>query len=186
MTCDQVRKRWHVCHDDGHDDPEVDSHLASCDACQRYVHLMSQIVDTLDDLHEATESIEARPSFEPLSRPTRRARIYRHVLGRRLAAIAAVVAIAIAASLYYGTHPGSRTQPVDIQTESFSDKRIGISLRGESANRYLAVAVPKSQENVQMFWLYPSLRGANETDPTPSQKQEGGVGAPPASSHLPG
>lgn len=186
MTCEEMRQRWHVCLDEGHDDPEVNEHLASCDECQRYVRLMSRIVGTLDELHDATESIVARPTYEPWSIRRRRPRIHWPVVAKRVAAIAALVAVAIGASLYFGIEPGSTRLPLETDLVSVPDRRIGISLRGESADRFVAVAASTSQDNVQMFWLYPTLASASEPDAASSQDQEGGVAAPPADSRMPG
>lgn len=47
----------------------------------------------------------------------------------------------------------------------FEDPRLGISLRGETEKRYLAVARPASQANVQVFWLYPTRAGESKKKP---------------------
>ena len=90
--------------------------------------------------------------------------------------IAAAAAVAISASLFYLVDRNGITvdpighsieeQPrVDATDLSSASPRLGISLRGESAQRLLAVAQPVSQDNVQVFWLYPTVASDSEGGP---------------------
>jgi hypothetical protein len=90
--------------------------------------------------------------------------------------IAAAAAVAISASLFYlvdrngiivdPNGPPMDAQPrVDATEMSSVSPRLGISLRGESAQRLLAVAQPVSQDNVQVFWLYPTVASDSKDGP---------------------
>jgi len=177
MKCEEVRQRWHVCLDENRDDAEVDGHLASCDDCQRYVGLMSQIVGTLDELHEATEPVIATQDFEPLAKPARPRRVPWNVVFRRVTGMAAAIAALIGGWLYF-THDRTSipmrphtplTQVEDqgnAETPPPKDSRLGISLKGDSIGKFLVISKETSEPDVQIYWLYPTVEFADATEPS--------------------
>jgi predicted anti-sigma-YlaC factor YlaD len=165
MKCEEVRQRWHVCLDENRDDTEVDEHLESCQECRRYVGLMSQIVGTLDELHEATEPVVATRDFEPLVRPAPRPRVNWNVVFRRVTGIAAAIGAVIGGSLYFANNrspiPVVRDKPV----EEPVDPQLGISLQGDSVGKFLVVSKETSDADVKIYWLYPTVELADATEP---------------------
>jgi len=176
MNCDQARQRWHDRFDEDRDDPALDSHLNSCEKCRRYAGQMSRIVDVLDELRNETESMVPRQTEGRADRSeVCRRRAWRIFLWPATG-IAAAVVIAITASLFYLVdRNGIMVNPVvplmeippprDTVERSSVSPRLGISLRGESAQRFLAVEQPVSQDNVQVFWLYPAVASASKGGP---------------------
>lgn len=176
MNCDEARQRWHDRLDEDRDDPALDSHLASCGACRCYAGQMGRIAQVLDELRDETESVFLRQEGGSSDRGEAHGRRSWRVFLRPAMGIAAAAAVAISASLFYlvdqdGTIVAPISHPVEEQlgdaaTEQFSvSPRLGISLRGESAQCLLAVAQPVSQDNVQVFWLYRTLASDSKGGP---------------------
>jgi len=176
MKCGKTRQRWHACLDEGRDDAEVDKHLASCDDCQRYVNLMSQIVGTLDELHEATEPVVATREFDPVARAVQGRRVHWNVAFRRLTGMAAAIAAVIGGWLYFATDrtptvvgphkPVTRLEDHGVlKPPEPADSRLGISLQGDSVGKFLVVSKETSEPDVQIYWLYPTVELADATGP---------------------
>jgi predicted anti-sigma-YlaC factor YlaD len=160
-------------------DPAVEGHLASCEGCRRYVELMGQIAGALDELHEATEAVEATRSLEPLVHPVRRPRRKWQVVAGRITAMAAAVVVAVCGWVYFGDGRWSARQEAvelvgggerpagDLQGAGIDDAaahRVGVSLAGESVGRYLVVGEETAEPDVQMYWLYPTVAPRADTE----------------------
>lgn len=176
MNCHDARKRWHVRLDEGGGDPALDGHMTSCVACREYGAQMSRLVGALDELRSETECIVSRGAQEGRAAATPPARRSRFRLVKLAGRVAAALAFVVGASMYLssvdrsgspadGTSITGSPGPTVLRVISFEDPRLGISLRGETAKRYLAVARPASQANVQVFWLYPTRAGESKKKP---------------------
>ena len=177
MNCDEARQRWHAHLDEGRDDPALDSHLVSCEACRRYGEQLGRIVSVLDELRDETESIVAGRAGRLVDEGEIRTHGLWRAFVRPAMGIAAAVAVLVGTSLFYwgdrqvvipprvGTASVDRSHDQDSGVISPAPPRLGLSLRGESARRFLAVARPVSQDNVQVFWLYPILASDSKGDP---------------------
>lgn len=168
MNCDEARQRWNDRLDENRPDPALDRHLASCGACRLYGQQMSRITDVLGVLRNETELIVSE-STAGLSGDTRFRRLsHWRVFMRPATGIAAAIALLVGASLLYvsgrpevipsnaGSSVGDQSHEQGSPTMSSVPPRLGITLRGDSARRFLAVARPAAQDNVQVFWLYPT------------------------------
>lgn len=177
MNCDEARQRWNDRLDENRPDPALDRHLASCGACRLYGQQMSRITDVLGVLRNETELIVSE-STAGLSGDTRFRRLsHWRVFMRPATGIAAAIALLVGASLLYVggrpavipgnagpsvvDHPHGQGSP----TMASVSPRLGITLRGDSARRFLAVARPAPQDNVQVFWLYPTSVGRPAAGP---------------------
>ena len=167
MKCEEARHRWHTRFDDGCEDPKLEDHLAGCDDCRCYVAHLAQITGALGELRRGTESIVS-DSGSPISLPAQRLKLWPwHVPLRRVVEIAAYIVIVVGASMYITTQrraAGPVVAPdklVDTGADSWVpdvlEGRVGLTLRGETAERFIAVARAAPQANVQVFWLYPTL-----------------------------
>ena len=175
MNCDEARQRWNNRLDEDRPDPALDRHLASCGACRLYGEQMSRITDILGELRNETELIVSEsPARLPGDARFRRLSPW-GVFMRPATGIAAAIVLLVGASLMYvGHRPAviphdAGSSVVDLShgqespTRDSVSPRLGITLRGESARRFLAVARPASQDNVQVFWLYPTSAGKPTT-----------------------
>ncbi len=192
MNCEQARQAWHRRWDDdvveggadglpasvGRVDPAVDEHLRSCQQCRAYHAQMDAIAGALDELREESESIVSRR--HGAEAPARR-RSWSSVL-RPLTRIAAVLALVVTAGLYFSSERAGNGLPdigalvgnmnvadendVFVSAVSPAKDVTEITLQGESAKRYLAVATPTSQPGVRLFWLYPTVGEPSTSDPS--------------------
>lgn len=176
MNRDEARKRWHRRLDEGRDDAELDKHLEACEPSRRYDLEMNHIVGALNELRRDTESVVSRaaPTTPSTVRPIVQDRGRAWL--RPVTGIAASVAMVVGVSLYFtiGRRPEAPLvgldNLVDVSGEHRSPVRdvpkpqLGLSLRGDCAKRFLAVAKPTTQANVQVFWLYPTLVSHSEDD----------------------
>jgi hypothetical protein len=131
---------------------------------------MRRLTTALAELREQTEPIRAQGTAgKPLARRTSLGALL------RVAALIAIVAGAFAIVLNLRPSPirplrvereplprpsdaiDARSQTAGVQP--VRQPALGLTLRGESAQMMLAVAVPTAEPNVQMYWLYPTLRG---------------------------
>jgi len=176
MNCEQARLAWHRRCDDGVADPAVDEHLRVCDDCRAYHRQMDAIEGALDELRADTESIVSR-------RLDRKSQLQRRTWFSTvlpLARIAAVLAVAAALAWYFASTRFTNQQSgTDRLTNSSNnedetvativpppDDVTEITLQGESASRYLAVATPTSRPGVKLFWLYPTVGESPTSDPS--------------------
>ena len=180
MNCEEAKARIQDQIDNRCDDPALDAHVAACGECRRYAEQMRLLTAAPGELGRASEEIVA-VSPTPASRDDRRrasipSPVWRFV---RVARVAAVLAILVTGSVLLiplmrdgeqSTMPTADVNPSSGVEEMVSkecpDPRLGISLRGKSADTVLAIAVPTKDANVQMYWLYPVLNKKSTVDPS--------------------
>jgi len=159
MNCEEAKIRWHHRYDNGCDNPnlDLDAHIESCESCRIYDSEMRLITSAIGELAaEPLPECESKPIVQPT--------LWQSV---RLARVAAIIALAIGATWWtlrsipqQNSHEivaniaGGLTSEPSINQRSYDDERIGLSLRGESASKYLAMAKPTGVANVQVYWLY--------------------------------
>ena len=165
MNCDEARTRWHKRFDGGAKDAELEDHLESCASCREYAGQMDRLVGVLNQLRVETESVVSRPvgpsADERVQTPQRSNWAY----ARRFMRIAAAVAVLVGGGvLYYSSHRAPVGPGVSPGKVERLDPRIGISLRAETAERFMAVAKPTSEPNVQLYWLYPKMKSKRSDD----------------------
>ncbi len=124
---------------------------------------MQRLVGLMDELREDTEPLSA-PSIETARTITIATHRERRVLGaRNLMRIAAAVLVTVSVGLWYGTERSATPvsvnphAPQPFRESGPSEGVSGITLRAESGKRFIAVAAPSVEPNVQTFWLYPSV-----------------------------
>ena len=170
MNCEQAREYWHHWMDGKTiDHAALDGHLAVCPSCQHYCDEMRMLAGLLDELRKETESIASRRESgaqSSESTPTR----WLSRLGR-IAATAAVVAITATVWIKVTENrpPSSVTKPEPISalTTALDDHEIlGLTLHGNSAERFMAVAQPSTQPHVQVFRLYEAWRRPSSREPS--------------------
>jgi len=165
MNCKLARTAWNDRMDGKTiDHAALDAHIAGCSACRQYVREMQRLTGLLDALRRDTESIAsqgtavARP---PVAGPARWL-----IQLRRIAAVAAVVAIC--GTLWIQVTADRRPVPAPptgagtnaaAPLESDGQEPLGLTLLGESAHRFMAVAQPTVQPNVQVFRLLETCEG---------------------------
>lgn len=156
IRCDDARDRWHRQYDDGGQDELLDGHLAGCAECRRYADEMRGVAGLLDELRDAGEHVVATGRAAARPRRAVEPRLIRLVRYSRAAAVLAIVA---GAAFYFAGGHADRgrftgvSTPGDAPAVSFESK-LGITLRDQSAERMMAVAVTTSDPNVQMYRLY--------------------------------
>lgn len=171
MNCSEARAMWHDRLDEVHRDARLDQHLAQCEPCDRYCKDMDEIVGALDSLRLETEGVistvrpgdTAKKRKEP-SRKWRRPAI--------LLRVAAALAFTVTLGLYFGrmvaitdtdVEPSDKVvlRPPDHDNAgptSHNPPSLGITLGKASAERMMAVALPTSNPNVQMYRVYPKRK----------------------------
>lgn len=180
MNCEQAKARIQDRIDDPCDDPALEAHVATCEECRKFAEQMRLLTAALGELRRESEKIVA---FSPTDAPRDHRRrttipspVWRFV---RVARVAAVLAILVTGSVLLmplmrdgepSTMPTAdlAVAPGGEETVSWErpDPRVGISLRGKSADTVLAVAVTTKDANVQMYWLYPVLNKKSTVDPS--------------------
>ena len=155
MDCINARQRWHRRHDEGASDGELDAHLASCESCRVYAAGMQRLVGLMDELREDTEHLVPPAIVANLHSAPRPRRAWSTPSVRNLLRIAATIVIIIGAGLWF--RMPERLMLVDRTTETAVPALQGITLRAESRERFIAVAAPSHEPNVQTFWLYPMV-----------------------------
>lgn len=169
MNCDEARRRVTDCIDQGSDDAALDLHLIACLDCRVYADEIRLVVSSLDQLGKDTDGIAefgTRREY-PGERSRTRGRLHGSA---RPARIAAMIALFVAGSWLWVTrsprqHPsevtgvtdGPPSLSVETRLASTLDPRLGITLRGKSAANWLAVEREASDQNVHMYWLYPTV-----------------------------
>lgn len=161
MNCKKARQRWHTRLDKGVIDAELDRHLADCEACRTYAAGMERLVGLMDELHEDTEALIPSVSPEVAHHAYRIERGWSPTITRRFLRIAAAVVLTVSAGLWYRAE---QSPTVVERHPSTAVSTTGITLRAESRNRYIAVAVPSTEPNVQTYWLYPSVTVTESQD----------------------
>ena len=161
MKCTEARQRWHTRLDKGAIDAELDRHLADCEVCRTYAARMERLVRLMDKLREDTETLV--PSSGPtIAHNAGRIRPrWSPAITRSFLRIAAVIVIAVGAGLWYRV---GQTPTVVERRPSTAIPTTGITLRAESRNRFIAVAAPSAEPNVQTYWLYPSVAVTESQD----------------------
>jgi len=142
-------------------DAELDRHLATCAECRKYAADMARLVGLFDELREDTESLTpAVTQIGHLAFP--RPRREWAVQTRNLLRIAATIVIVAGAALWFGK---PKELIVENQITKASAPAVqGITLRAESRERFIAVAAPSAEPNVQTFWLYPMVTVTESQD----------------------
>lgn len=160
MKCENARQCWNRRLDKGESDAELDGHLASCESCRRYVADMLRLVGLFDELHEDTESLT--PAVTQIGHGTSRRRRGWGMQTPIFLRMAATIVIVVGAALWFRTPKGSMV--VNPMTEAAAPAVQGITLRAESRERFLAVAAPIHEPNIQTFWLYPMVTVTENRD----------------------
>lgn len=161
MKCTEARQRWHLRLDKGREDAELEQHLTDCNVCRTYAARMERLVGLMDELRDETEALV--PSNAPAvdSGALRVQSERAPTIARSLLRIAAVIAVAIGAGLWYRAE---RPPLVVEQSPNTAISTTGITLREESRNRFIAVASPSAEPNVQTYWFYPSVAVTESQD----------------------
>lgn len=166
MDCETIRRAWHHATDGGDSAEALRSHLARCEACRKYVADMERIVRAFDELRDETEFVASRKSADSGGNVRRRV----SALLRMAAAIVLMVSVY---TVFRWEGPTETAMLVEApQSEPVSDlleapepsrRRLGITLQGEFAQTMVAVALPSSEPNVQLYWLFPSNPGVSDS-----------------------
>jgi len=182
MNCREARQEFHLRLDEGGQDPELDRHIESCGECRGYAGRMARLVEVFDDLRIETASLVA----ETGGRLGNRFRVNPSRLRRaNLMRFAASILIVASAFVYYRGHkdigqappgivalPVNSVLPSEAPLDIIRDARLGMTLRGESSNRYMVIPQETSGPDVQVFWLYPSSSGSAKSSRSLSTKGE--------------
>jgi hypothetical protein len=170
MNCNEARKRWHLRFDDEGRDEELDAHLSLCASCREYDREMRQLADALDELRVGSDDPGAWSDRPPETRAAGVARSPWFARPLGLLRVAAVLALVVGGGLYFGSllaRPGGDVKtndaPNGAQVAAWSDPPT-LRLSDQSAEKYLAVAAPTSQADVQVIWLYPRLSSGDSED----------------------
>lgn len=172
MNCDEARKRWHSRLDDGGEDEELDRHVRVCEVCRRYDGQMRHLVGALAELRTESEGVSFPDDRSSAIQSSRSTVSHWNVRRLRVVRVAAALALMVAGALYLGdrltgrwvTGPmqgGDTTPPIVAEAHHPT-----VRLRGNSAEKYLAVSATASESDVQVFWLYPLLTSGNSDDPS--------------------
>ena len=159
MNCEQARTRWHLRFDEGAEDAELEDHLESCAPCREYAGQMDRLAGVLEELRVETESVVSRPAGLSVDQRVGVPQRLRWVSARRFMRIAAAVVLLVGGGVLYYSSQRATVEPGAFPAEvGPPDPRIGISLRAETAERFMAVAKPTSEPDVQLYWLYPKMK----------------------------
>lgn len=161
MRCRDARQRWHNRLDQSGLDTELDRHLAGCGSCRTYAARMEQLVGLLNDLREDTELLASPGSDAGLHAAPRLRRGWITPSARRVLRIAAAVLLTVTVGLWYGME---RKAPVVDRNLINTIPAMGITLRAQSRERFIAVAAPSAEPNVQTYWLYPLVTVTDSRD----------------------
>ena len=167
MNCERARARWHRRYDEGVADPELVEHLALCAACCRYACEMDSLVAVMAELRTDSECVTLSHKAAGRVDPARGGSSVRRIRATHLMRLAAAFGIAVGAWMYAamdgrpGLEPARRDQR---PPAARSDLVLGVSLRGLSAERMLAVSRPSGHPNVEIVWLYSTIDVTSPAD----------------------
>lgn len=167
MDCQEAQRYWNEGCDGAAVQPSVTQHFRECPACRRYAVQMTRLLAMLDSLRQETDTIRASRLTAVGPARLRRSTRVRSLWRVGSLSAAAALALTIGVSIFFETRPanrGPRAQSTQAVGTSVAEAPMGISLRGESTERFMAVAQPTSVPDVQVFRLYPTLRKASEAD----------------------
>jgi hypothetical protein len=148
MNCETYRAQWHERADgerSAADAAALDQHAAECDECRRYDAQMRAVFAGLDRLRDRPLMMSPRRHGTHTFAPLR---------------VAAAIALFVGASwvLSIGLRERVPVSPdaamVDADAPGGEEAVPSLTLTGESAKTYLAMAKPSSRPNVRMYWLY--------------------------------
>lgn len=171
MNCEEARQQIIEVLDGRVATAELNEHLTQCETCRTRDAQMRRIFDVLDELHTETESVSSirDPALLHEYNPTGRPGWHGFGFNRPMR-IAAAIVFMIGCGVWYVSHDASGPQPspsvVHRPTiengESDPDQSLGLTLQGETADKYMAVAVAAAAPNVDLYWLYPVLQPTKE------------------------
>jgi len=141
--------------DQGSLDAELDRHLADCETCRTYAARMERLVGLLDDIREDTELLASPGTDAGLRAAPRRRRQWMAPSARNLLRIAAAILVTVGVGLWYGLERTVTVVDRNIIIDAIP--AMGITLRAQSRERFIVVAGPSDEPNVQTFWLYPMV-----------------------------
>lgn len=162
MKCRDARQRWHSRLDQGGLDAELDRHLAGCEKCRAYAARMQRLVGLMDELRVNTDQLAPPVTDAGFHSALRSRRAWPTPGARQLMRIAATIVVVVGATLWFRTP--KTPMVVSRTTEAAAPSVQGITLRAESIERFIAVAAPSNEPNVQTFWLYPMVTVAESRD----------------------
>ncbi len=160
MNCEEAQNRWHEQLDAGRPDAELEEHLRGCVSCREYAAQMALIADGLDKLRLETEAITSQTSGPALREQTQSwLRITPRRVHRLVRVAAAVVVLIGGGILYQNVQRSNHTQQNNGGSSAVigmpqTNPRVGITLRGGAAEKFMAVARHSSEPDVQLYWLY--------------------------------
>ncbi len=172
MHCDEAKQRWHEQLDEGGRDGPLAEHVARCVSCAQYAAQMETVLCGLDELGIQSElDIAVGASDGRAARYGRRWRWFRPLAVGRAAAV-----IALCFGAYSWMEPGGGRQSIEsgagrsdvgtVDGVTHGDTKmpgriawpeatnLGVTLRGKSATRFLAVDQPTMSPDVLMIRLY--------------------------------
>jgi len=179
MNCDEAKRRWHQQLDEGGRDDALSEHVIECASCARYAAQMQTIVCGLDELRIQSELGAASRSWDGgRARNGRRWRWFRPLAMGRAAAVIALCVGAYSwlvsggaqrliesgvAQRRAATTNGATPTPAlpSDQVGWPQAMNLGMTLRGKSASRFLAVAQPTTSPDILMVRLYDTRMAGN-------------------------
>lgn len=162
MNCKDARQGWQRQVDGLSCDPRLLEHIAACPSCKAYCDEMETLLGVLDELRQETDAIGSRSAqpVHPESIPIGQRRWSYRI--RTMIKIAAVLVFAASAWIYFNRAsdaPPSGSGPIArLQETQTNTVPLGITLQGESAKQFLAVAQETGDARIQFYRLYPRLR----------------------------
>lgn len=182
MNCNEAKRRWHNQLDEGRQDGQLAEHVTECASCARYAAQMETIVGGLDELRIESELGTELGSWN--GGAARYGRPLRWLRPSAIGRAAAVIVLCVGAycwldsgtprlSIDSGVRQSGRTQSGPVQSEIGTTHgaprvhaptaardalqeaaTLGLTLRGASAQRFLAVARPTTSPDILMVRLY--------------------------------